>query len=222
MKTGCFLFFACAVFLFSCSSVPEKKTGGNFLGDFDPVRLGSVMSVNDTVFSGLKAREIELFFVPRRNTVEMYFRDSVNKAALVLSYENRRAILDSAVLYFSAYESGTFEDRKPSAKNAFMTDKTSVSWGVAGLARNGIADIYTNWEFLETSKPYFLLSVGSASDTGDPSVYSPALKFYFSPSQLREFTQYLDQQNLLDIVSGLEDRAFSFDSPYPEDDAAEQ
>ena len=83
------------VLLCSCASTKERVDDPDFLGDYEPMQLEDVMGWV-TLFGNEKPKEIELFFVPRTNRVEMYFRDLQNRICIVLSPEHRQMICYTA------------------------------------------------------------------------------------------------------------------------------
>lgn len=182
------LFVGCA------STTPvAKKVDSNFLGDFNPIQLDNLMAVRSTT-SELKPLEMEAYFIPRSNNLELYFREGMNKYALILPYEARQAIEKAGQQYLTAYEEGTLVEEKPTEKNATQTAPASLSWGVAGLARNGTTKIYTNHEFLEKGRPYFRITVKQTNDKNDSSTQSPRVEIYFSPALLRTFLEATQQE----------------------------
>lgn len=59
-----------AFVFFSCTSTKETEVDPNFLGDYEPIQLENAMGWV-TLFDKEKPKEIELYFVPRTNRVEM-------------------------------------------------------------------------------------------------------------------------------------------------------
>lgn len=200
----------CILFLLSCaSSAKPKEVDPNFLGDFAPIELGSVMSVHFS-FGKIKPREIKAYFVPRQNTVELWFSDYVNKVAVLLNYDNRQMIIQSGSEYLEKYTQDALEVREPNKKNAFATGKVPLSWGVTAAARDTKTGFYTNYTYLEAKKPYFLMHFEPSADVTDSTVYSPAVDVYFSPTQLEFLFEILNQEYLLGLLKEKEEAFLVF------------
>lgn len=196
---------ACLLLLISlfmgCLSTKSvtKEADPNFLGDFNPIQLENFIAGRYSM-GQLKPLEIEAYFVPRNNNLELYFRDGMNKYALILSYEARQAIEKAGQQYLIAYEEGTLVQEKPTEKNATEFAEASLAWGVTGLARSGSTKIYTNHEFLEKGRPYFRITVKQTNDKNDSSTLSPRVEIYFSPALLRTFLENTQQEVFLSQI----------------------
>ena len=217
--------FACACVLLlavlsSCATAKVRdadkiETDPNFIGDFDPIRLEDAMALR-TVMGKIKPTVLRLYFVPRTNIVEAHFRDGINMFALMFDENARNTIAEAGALYAAVYgdyssgNSGAMPVRKPIKQNAFNTGNVSVAWGVTSTARNGESSFRTNYEFLEKSKPYFLLTVEAAVDKEDSSTQSPAVNLYFSPSQLEALFEIASGDALREQVDELNKKAFTF------------
>lgn len=216
-KAFCIICIAVAlVGLTSCASMKAKASatkekGPDFAGDFDPVELGTIMSMSNGL-TGLKPREITVYFVPRSNNLEFYFKDTINKAALVIPYATREIIDQGVQAYMTAYndESTPLPERAPDKKNYYTTGKVSVSWGLVGLPHNGDAKFRTNYEYLEKGRPYFVLTVDSVAATDDSEVYSTQINLYFSPTQLETMYEMISQDALDAIIEEKETAAYTF------------
>ena len=196
---------ACLLLLISlfmgCLSTKSvtKEADPNFLGDFNPIQLENFIAGRYSM-GQLKPLEIEAYFVPRNNNLELYFRDGMNKYALILPYEARQAIEKAGQQYLTTYEEGTLVEEKPTEKNATQTAQASLSWGVVGLARNGTTKIYTNHEYMEKDRPYFRITIKQTTDKEDSSVLSPRVEIYFSPTLLRTFLEATQQEVFLSQI----------------------
>ena len=208
---------ACALVFGSCAhtAVKSEQPDPDFLGDFDPIRLEDVMALRNS-FGKIKPAQLRMYFVPRTNIVEVHLRDGANAFVLMFDQSARQTLREAISLYAQAYErygSGehkAMEVRKPTAKNAFNRGPLSVAWGVLGTARSGSTHFRTNYEFLEKGKPYFLFTAEPADDRDASDVQSPALKLYFSPSQLETLLAVIDEQALRSEVDTLNEKAFTF------------
>ena len=196
-----------------CASknVQEEVVDPNFIGDFGPIQLENAFAVKSGL-SGIKALEMEMYFIPRTNNVECYFRDGVNKICLILSPENRFQVEEAVIEYMNNYQNMSLSTDKPTRKNAYTTGETNISWGVMGLARNADTNLRTNHEFLEENKPYFKITIESAPDNEDDSTYSPTVELYFSPAHLEELFRILNQDTLVEMVREKEAEAFKFET----------
>lgn len=192
-------------------SVQEEVVDPNFIGDFGPIQLETAIAVKSSL-SGIKPLELELYFIPRTNNVECYFRDAVNKICLVLSPENRLQVEEAVIEYMEQYQAQALAVEKPTRKNAYTRGETNISWGVMGLARSAEAPLRTNHEFLEENKPYFKITVEASPDKEDDSVYSPTVEIYFSPAHLEDLFRILDQNTLVEMVKAKEAEAFKFET----------
>ncbi|HQL06046.1 MAG TPA: hypothetical protein PLU33_13010 [Treponemataceae bacterium] len=197
------------LFLVSCVSPAPKVKGDNFLGDFNPIQLDNLMALHNAI-NGIKPVEIRTYLVPRTNTVELYFRIFANEIALVLDKKTRDMIRSSIQDYLNLYEKNSLTVQKPSKKNAFVKGSMSIGWGVLSPVRYTTAPFWTNYEYLE-EKPYFLLYLNPTPDSNDASAYSPVVKLYLSPAQVREFLDVTDQSRLESIVDEYNTRAYTFE-----------
>lgn len=206
---------AVSLSIVSCASLSKKtvkQKTETFAGDFDPIELGTIMSVSNSVFSGVKPREITIWYIPRNNNIEWYFSDSIDKVALVIPYKTRKNLDEAVQKYMTSYNEGlaSLPERSPTKKNYYTTGSISVSWGVLGAGRNGTATYTTNYEYLEPNKPYFVLTINSAKDESDTGVYSNQMKLYFSPAQLEAFYEKMSDESLELIISEKEKQAAAF------------
>ncbi len=204
------------LFLISCTSTPvEVEEDPNFIGDYGPIQLENIICLRETM-GNLTPTEIEVYFIPRTNIVEMYLRDGMTSYVLLFEGDERKQIYEGITMYadaYAAYSEGNkeaLEVREPNRKNYFNEGTMSVSWGVASAARNNTTTFQTNYKYLEKNRPYFEFMVEKTRDKGSSDVYSPVLRLYFSPTHLENLLALLDQNSLEAIVADLEAEAFSF------------
>ena len=203
--------FVALVMLVSCSSTPKQKpVDPNFLGDYEPIALEDLMGLSNEM-NKVRPLEIKTFFVPRRNTVEFYFRLGVNSIALVLDEKTREEWLDSIEDYLEDYADEEFlAQYKPTKRNAYENGAISISWGLLGPNHTAkSASYWTNYSYLE-NKPYFYIYIVPASDKDASDMYSPKTSIYFSPSQLESVKDVLNQENLLKYIEELDTKAYEF------------
>lgn len=208
------LFLLCSVLLLSCagSKPKEKAVDPDFIGDFDPLKLEDFIALSYSKAGGLKPLEADMYFIPRNNNVELYFRSSANKIALVLSLENRDIIRSGAEYYLSAYSEENLPQRIPDKKNAVITGKTSLSWGLLGPGYTAEdVPFWINYNYLEEGRPYFMINFSPSKAQGDDSNFSPSVQVYFSPSQLNNFLEIIEQKHLESYVDELKVKAFTFE-----------
>lgn len=193
---------------FSCSSVPtEEQIDPNYLGDFDPIQLETVIT-RTVMFGKEKPVELELYLIPRTNIVEMYYRDFANKICLMMTPEQRRLLRLAAADFSLKAEAGVLENRKPTSKNAYSETKASVAWGVTGVARvSEKAKLQLNYEYLSDGRPYFTIKLVPGPDKNDSTVYSPSSTLYMSPTQVQTLCEVTDQDVLQAMVDELNARA---------------
>ncbi len=217
MKNAVLLLVCVAMWLFfSCESTPEQaEEDPNFIGDFGPIQLENILCLRES-FGKLTPTEIETYFIPRTNIVEMYLRDGMTAYVLLFEGEERTQVEEGITMYakeYSAYLDGddsALVEREPTRKNFFNEGTMSVSWGVVSATRNNTTTFQTNYKYLEKNKPYFELMVEKTTDSGDSSIYSPVLRLYFSPTHLETIMEQLNQEALVQLVQELEDEAFAF------------
>ena len=202
-----------AFFVLGCLSTQQSQTtvDNNFLGDFDPIKLESIMAWYPS-FGKEKPKELSLYFVPRTNTVEIYYRDDLNRVVLILPYSQRQALLQASMQFAQDIQNDVLqENRKPTKKNAYSTSFCGVGWGVTGVARyTNKALLEFNYKYLDDKRPYFMLKAHSSPDNEDSSVYSPVLFLYFSPSQLESLQMILNQEHLQSFVDELNKKAYQY------------
>lgn len=196
--------------LFSCVSNKEKVVDPNFLGDYDPIKLEPAMGWVP-FFGSEKPKEIDLYFIPRTNMVEMHFRDLQNQVCVILSPEHRQLMIDAATEFMASQEQGPLPDRKANSKNYYSESKCSVGWGVLGLSRvTDSSRLQFNYEYFSDGRPYFLLRALPGPDKTDSTVYSPTIRAFFSPTQLEALYEILNQDALQALIDELNTKAFVY------------
>lgn len=180
-----------------------------YLGDFDPVLLKTTMSLQK---SGKKMKPRELtksYIVPRTNNIEIHFRTMVNKICFIMNKEERAQLKEAAEQFLNEYETKTIERHKPSKKNAYYTSRCSLWYGLTGLTNGSeICDYWTNAEIID-KHAYFMIHF-TPSRTVDGKEFTPKVNMYFSPTQLRDFMELLDQEYLNSAVKELRQKAYTY------------
>lgn len=210
-KSCVFLCVLCVLTLFSCSSTKkEVEQDPNFLGDYKPIQLENAMGWV-TLFGKEKPKEIELYFVPRTNRVEMYFRDLQNRVCIILTPEHRQMMTEAALQFMTEQEAGNMPDRKANSKNYYAQTTCTVAWGVTGVGRvTNKAKLQFNYEYFNDKRPYFLMKALPAPDREENDVYSPTVEVYFSPAQLEALYEILNQEALQALVDELDERVYAY------------
>lgn len=210
------LFIAVALILCvlaSCTTTQKtpqiREPDDHYLGDFNPFQLENAMCVKKGVSGSLNPCELEMYFVPRKNTVEVHFSYGIDKVALVFNLEERNAFFDGIMTYMEAYNAGDMPVRNPDKKNYLSRTPVSVSWGVFGLAYTADTFVRINYEYLEAGKPYMLATFENA-DAKDDDASSPVMNLYFSPSQLESLCEIVNQDEFQSRVDELNRQAFDW------------
>lgn len=209
-RASALCFVLAGLLFFSCTSTKEQAVDPDFLGDYEPIRLENAMGWV-TLFDKEKPKEIELYFVPRTNRVEMYFRDLQNRICIILTPEHREMMIDAAVQFMAEQEAGKMPDRKANSKNCYSQAICSIGWGVTGVARvTEKSKLQFNYEYFNDKRPYFLVKALPAPDKDEPDVFSPTVEVYFSPAQLEALYEILNQDRLQSLVDELDERAYAY------------
>ena len=199
--------------LFSCTTTDTnvETEDPNFLGNFDPFYLDEVMCLSETTFGNTKPISVYLYFVPRTNSVQAKFKDGMNNVLLVWTKEQRDVLMSSITKYGEAINGAEkMEVRKPTDKNAFDKGKVDIYWGVGGYTRNTVANYFTNYQYLEENKPYFLLRVKATPTTDEEYVSSPTVNLYFTPSQLEALIAAVDTDVIMEKLNEIEAKAYEW------------
>ena len=64
-------------------------------------------------------------------------------------------------------------------------------------------------EFIN-KKPYLLLRFAPTESTSDPGQFTPKVSLYMSPSQIRDFLEIMDQQNLETAIKESKAKAYTY------------
>lgn len=188
--------------------VPEATE--DFLGDFDPIQLQSLMAL--TKFSGkLKPKELRKnYLIPRSNSVEFYYRDLVNEICFILDYKERQNLIEAGTKFLEEHEAHSFTKHKVNKKTAYYNSQCSLWFGVTNVASGTeYNDYYVNYDIID--KHAYMVLVFIASRTkDDPEIFTPNAKLYFSPSQVKELIEFLEQDNLQAELVNLMKRAYTY------------
>ncbi len=180
-----------------------------YLGDFDPIILKNTMSLKK---SGKKMKPKELtatYLVPRTNNIEVHFRTTVNKVCFIMNKEERSKLKEAAEQFINEYDTKTIERHKVNSKTAYYNSRCSFWFGLSALS-NGSSkcDYWTNSEIVN-KHAYFVIHF-TPSRTDDGKELTPKVRMYFSPSQLKDFIEILDQEYLNSQVKELREKAYKY------------
>ena len=121
--------FMFLIVLDSCKTAP--KNDPNFLGDFSPIDLGTLIggSVKRTK-EEIKPTEFKFTFFPRTNIVSIQHKFMIDKVEIFLDQTDREILIKAMETYISSYN-----DKNLSAANAkkqafFGKTKIFMSWGL--------------------------------------------------------------------------------------------
>ena len=191
----------------AATNAPEMTD--TFLGDFSPILLKETICLFKNG-KNMKPKELsKTYLVPRNNNVEFHYRDLVNEVCIILNKAERDKLLSAANQFLEEYESKTISRGKVNRKSAYYVSKTPVYFGITGYS-NGTdtCDYYTNSEIFN-KHAYFLINfTPTRASTG--SGFTPKERLYFSPTQLRDFIEILQQDYLNEQVSGLRKKAYTY------------
>ena len=193
------------VFLGSCKTVP--KNDPNFLGDFSPVELGTLIGGSvKRIKEEIKPTEFKFTFFPRTNIVSIQHKFMIDKVEIFLDQTDREILIKAMETYISSYN-----DKNLSAANAkkqafFGKTKIFMSWGLfVGGAHEAEPTLRAEYQLLSENKPYFILGNATTKAIGERDDAScPALRLAFSPAQCENFIELLKQDNLVKIVEDMQ------------------
>ena len=197
--------FMFLIVLGSCKTVP--KNDPNFLGDFSPVDLGTLIggSVKRTK-EEIKPTEFKFTFYPRTNIVSIQHKFMIDKVEIFLDQADREILIKAMETYIASYN-----DRNLSAANAkrkafFGKTKVYMTWGLfGGGAHEAEPTLRAEYQLLSENKPYFILGNATTKAIGEKDdANCPALRLAFSPAQCEDFIEFLKQENLLKIVEDMQ------------------
>ena len=183
----------------------------DFIGDFNPILIKSTIVLLKSG-KNMKPKELsKTYLIPTTNKIEIHFRDNVNQVCIILDYNERAKIKAAADKFFEQYETKTLSREKVSKKTAYNASETPLYFGVAGYG-NGTEKCayYTNSEVFN-KHAYFLINFTSTRvDPEKGSGFTPTVRLYFSPNQLKDFLEILDQEYLNSQVQELREKAYNY------------
>lgn len=189
------------------SSAPEMTD--DFLGEFAPILLKNTICLTKSG-KNMKPKELsKTYLIPARNNIEIHFRDLTNQICIVLNKSERDKLITAANTFLQEYETKTISRAKVSKKTAYYTSKVPVYFGLTGYS-NGTekCDFYANAEIFNKHAYFLLKYTPTRSEKG--SGFTPAISLYFSPTQLKDFLEILDQEYLNSEVEVLRKKAYTY------------
>lgn len=182
----------------------------DFLGDFDPIEMENLIFLKK-INSTLSPKEINsIYLIPRTNTVELTFRDSVNTITVILNKIEREKIISACNTFLQQYDEKTLPHHKINSKTAYITSQCSLWFGVlsrsTGTSKN---DYYINCEFID-KRPYLLLHFIPSRCENKTDVFTPKASLYLSPTQVKDFIEQISQENLNILINELENKAYTY------------
>ncbi|MBO7638442.1 MAG: hypothetical protein J6S91_05635 [Treponema sp.] len=193
---------AAAMMMASCASGkrPAEDEYPSSIADVDAISLGT-LTYQVKSFGKLKQHTLNRFFVaPRRNTVELWYRDGMNAEEVVLGQGARVAVIEAVNAFVQEWEAHELKDVKAKANNAYSSGYMDFSFGVVSAAHEleGIP-FYMNCIFVD-GQPYLVMRIPSKSVKNENGVYSPYTELYFSRTQAETLAERLEQGYLEQLV----------------------
>lgn len=192
------------LFLVSCKTI--QKEDPNFLGDFSPVELGTVIggAVKRTK-SEIKPTEFKFTFFPRTNIVSIQHRFMIDKVEIFLDRGDRELLIKAMETYIDAYNNKILSSSNANKDAFFGKTKVLMSWGLFGAgAHEAEPTLRAEYQLLSENRPYFILGNATTNATGEnDNANCPALRLAFSPAQCEDFIELLKQDNLVKIVEDM-------------------
>ena len=193
------------VFLGSCKTVP--KNDPNFLGDFSPVDLGTLIggSVKRTK-EEIKPTEFKFTFYPRTNIVSIQHKFMVDNVEMFLDKADREILINAMENYIASYNDKNLSTANAKRKAFFGKIKVYMTWGLfGGGAHESEPTLRAEYQLLSENRPYFVLANATKKAIGEKDdANCPALRLAFSPAQCEDFIEFLKQENLLKIVEDMQ------------------
>lgn len=195
----------------SCTTVSAKEElDPNFIADLPSYELDSIILLSGTGKNKPKSNGFTYTFDPKTNVVEVETKVSIDKYLFTLTPEVRKELAVAMNEYLALYEAKELPEQTPSKKNAFSTGKIKIYWGVMSYSYTCEANYYTNYQYVENGKPFFILTIESSPVNGSDA-YSPAARFYLTPSQIRKQFEMLDQETLEADAHAMEEELYFFE-----------
>lgn len=182
----------------------------DFLGDFSPIELDEKVALVKQM-NKLAPKELNnIYLNPRDNTVEITFRYGINLTTVIFNKAERDKIKEAAEKFLADYDAKLLQRHKVNSKTAYFKSKCPLYWGV--FSDSNVAyknDYYVNYEYFN-KRMYFLFHFSPSATKKGNDVYSAKTVIYFSPTQLRDFLEIMDQDYLNAQVKNLRTKAYTY------------
>ena len=193
--------------------VAEEKaeSNENFLADLNPVELAPIYFLRKSrkTMKPLEVKKVAL--IPRTNAFEFHFRESANDIAIILRKAERDKILAACQNFLDNYENKSLEHFRVSSKTAYFKSKCSLWYGLMSPNVGCEAtEYFVSHEFVN-KRPYLIirfLATRTTSDNGKN--FTPKISLYMSPSQIRDFMESINQDNLEQAIQENKRKAYTY------------
>lgn len=182
----------------------------NFLANIEPVDLPSLYFLKKNGKKVIPREVRKVGLVPRTNAVEMHFRDLSNEVAIIFRKAERDKILDACNTFLQQYEEKTVPHVKVSKKNAYFESTCSVWYGLLSPVNGCEKNVYYVIPEFINKKPYLLIRFVPTAVTSKTGDYTPKISLYMSPSQIRDFIEEMDQENLEGYIIENTKKAYTY------------
>lgn len=188
----------------------EPVSTDDYLANLDPVELESLYFLHKSGKKVTPKQVKRVYLVPRTNIVEIHLHDGVNNLVIIWRKAERDKIIEACKTFLQQYDEKTLPHTKITMKNAYFNSRCSLWYGVltpsTGCEKNRY---YMICEFIN-KKPYLLLRFAPTESTSDPGLFSPKVSLYMSPSQIRDFLEVIDQENLEASIKESKEKAYTY------------
>ncbi len=188
----------------------EPVATEDFLANIEPIDLPDLYFLRKSGKKVIPKEVTKVGLVPRTNAVEMHFRDSVNEVAIILRKAERDKIFEACNTFLQQYDEKTLPHTKINQKNAYFVSTCSLWYGLLSPAMGCEKNTYyAICEFIN-KRPYLLLRFSPTKVTSGGDSYTPKVSLYMSPSQIKDFMETLNQENLENAIQENKKKAYTY------------
>ena len=188
----------------------SPEVSDDFLGNFNPIELDSKVALVKQM-NKLSVKQLDNNYLnPKKNTIEITFRYGVNVTTVILNKAERDKIKAAAEQFLADYEAKTLKRQKPNSKTAYFKSKCTLYWGLLTDSNVSYKNAYFANHEIINKRAYFFLHFIPSETKKSSDVYTPKTVLYFSPTQLKDFIELLDQDYLNAQVKSLRDKAYTY------------
>jgi hypothetical protein len=235
MRQNSFFFAICCALLLSavltgCASTNTVASGENFLGNYPPQKIKTVMlnSLNEKKLT-LDPVEVSFVLYPKTNIVEMKLFYQFNQTIITFTKSNRDVLLSALQKYIDDYQSGALTVQDSTVKSYFGETKIDYLWGLMTPVYFARPIMRFEFRYVTPKKPYFLIKNDiypqidqNGYPVKDSAATTPTLRLAISPLQGKELLDCLNQEALKKIVADLDAKQEQFDIPAQNTDSSEK